>query len=387
MFLIKFFYFLKGYVIIEAYGASVWTLVSACAEEGIKLYNISGGERAQFSIFQDDFYDLYIKAQKLGISLKIKKETGAQKLLYKYKKRIGFVAGIFVSIVFFAVSSCFLWDIKIESNGEIDHEQVRALLKELGIKPGVLLSDIPDGITIKNHLVNSLDNVPWAWMYIDGVRATVNIHEGIIPPVVMDDDAPCDIVASKDGFVTDISAKKGMKAILPGNAVNAGEVLISGLVEVGKDDNKKYYEVHADGDVTAYTRYEESGVYSLFEDRPEFTGRKKSIYNLTLGAKKIQLFSEPEYEYSIKTRKSILSFGFMSLEQIKFLEAEKVSVQLPAEWVIEFAKRDLSARIGERLGKSARLQSEDYIVEESARNITVKAQMEFIENIGVAVPR
>lgn len=387
MFLIKFFYFLKGYVIIEAYGVSVWKLVSECAEDGIKLYNVYGGEKATFSIFQDDFYDLYVKAQRLAVSLKIKKHTGAEIFISKYKKRIGFVAGIFAGVMFFAVSSFFLWDIKVETNGHIDERQIKSLLEELGVRPGVLISNLPDQITIKNHLVNSLDNVPWAWMYIEGVRARVNIHEGIIPPVMIDENAPCDIVAAKDGFVTKISAKKGMKTILPGNAVNAGEVLISGLVEVGKEDNKKYYEVHADGDVMAYTRYEKSGVYSLFEDRPEFTGRKKSIYNLKIGSWDFRIFSEPEYEYSIKTKKSILSFWSISLDRTTYMEADKVSVQLPKEWVIEFAKRDLTAQIGEELGKSARLQNEDYTVEEKGRSIMVKAQMEFIENIGVSVPR
>ena len=72
MFLIKFFYFLKGYVIIEAYDKSVWMLINEAFWNNIKLYNITSGEKVSFTIMADDFYDLYTMALKLGIKLKIK---------------------------------------------------------------------------------------------------------------------------------------------------------------------------------------------------------------------------------------------------------------------------------------------------------------------------
>ena len=380
MFLIKFFYFLKGYVIIETYGKSVWTLISACAEKNIKLYNITPGEKITF-------YDLYMLALKLGIKLKIKKEKSADDFLFRYKKRVGFLAGICLFIITFCVSSMFLLDIRVESDGEIDEGIVLTCLEDIGVRPGVLLKNLPDGITMKNHLINSLENVPWAWVYVDGVRARVQIHEGTVPPVMVDEDAPCDIIASKDGFVTEMSVKKGMPLCVPGNAVNAGEVLVSGLVEAGSEENKKSYTVHADGEVMAYTHYEKTGEYSLFEDRPEFTGKEKSVYDISISKKNFRIFKEPEYEYSICTKREVFSIFGVKLTCYKYMEAEKNRVQLTEEWVTEFARRDLSAQISNELGTFARLQSEDYEVIKNNSTITVTARMDFIENIGVTVPR
>ncbi len=387
MFLIKFFYFLKGYVIIEAYEKSVWELINATSENNIKLYNITSGEKISFTLMTDDFYDLYTIASKLGIKLKIKKEHSLSNLFFRYKRRIGFFVGAALFIVAFCISSRFLIDITVETDGDLPEEAVLEILDEIGVRPGVLLKNLPDGITMKNHLVNSLENVPWAWVYVDGTRARVQIHEGTVPPVVVDDDVPCDIIASKDGFITEMSVKKGMPVCTAGSAVSAGEVLVSGVVEVGPEENKKYYTVHSDGEIMAYTHYEITCEYNLFEERPEFTGKEKNVYDLTLFGKQVRIFKEPDYDYSVSTKKQIFSGFGINLVCNKYMEAERNTVQLTEEWVTEFAKRDLSAQISERLGSFARLQSEDYMVEKQNKSIRVTARMDFIENIGVTVPR
>lgn len=387
MFLIKFFYFLKGYVIIEAYDKTVWELINWASVNNIKLYNITSGEKISFIIMSDDFYYLYTMASKLGIKLKIKKEHSINNLFFRYKRRIGFFLGAALFVVAFFISSGFLIDITVETDGKLSEDVVIETLDEIGVRPGVLLKNLPDGITMKNHLVNSLENVPWAWVYVEGTRARVQIHEGTVPPVVVDDDVPCDIIASKDGFITGMSVKKGMPLCTAGSAVNAGEVLVSGLVEVGPEENKKYYTVHSDGEIMAYTHYEITGEYNLFEERPEFTGKEKNVYDLTLFGKQFSIFKEPLYDYSVSTKKQIFSGFGINLVCNKYMEAEKNTVQLTEEWVTEFAKRDLSAQVSERLGSFARLQSEDYIIEKQNNTIRVTACMDFIENIGVTVPR
>lgn len=108
MFLIKFFYFLKGYVIIEAYDKTVWELINWASVNNIKLYNITSGEKISFIIMSDDFYDLYTMASKLGIKLKIKKEHSINNLFFRYKRRIGFFLGAALFVVAFLYLRGFL---------------------------------------------------------------------------------------------------------------------------------------------------------------------------------------------------------------------------------------------------------------------------------------
>lgn len=387
MFLNKFFYFLKGYVIIEVTGKSVWKLVSECANRDIRLYNITSHHNARFSVLLKDFYEVYMVAVQMDVNVTILKANYPERLMRLYSKRIGFALGGIIFVLFFMISSLFLWDIRYETDGSISKTQVEEVLAQIGVKPGAMLKELPDGVAIKNHLVNSIDNVPWAWVYIKGVRATVVLHEGKVPPVVVDEDVPCDVIASRDGFIVDMSVKKGMKVIEKGNAVNAGETIISGLVEVGKDENKSYYTTHAEGEVYALTRYEKTATYKLHEEIPDFTGRKKTSYRIFVFGREFNLFAKHKYKEYVTVENKLLDSKYFKLEQIKNMEAEISTVQLPEDTVVEFAKRDLGAQIGYELGKKARLQSEDYIIDKGVNSVTVTAVMEFIEDIAVSVPR
>jgi len=388
MFLIKFFYFLKGYVIIKADGKSVLDFINECTAGGLRLYNIIYGEGVQFTVCRNDFFRLMQYADATETHLNIIKKCGIVYILNRHRKRTVFFAGAVLFVLFIAVSSGFLWDIRIEGNESIKNEQVLNLLHEIGVKPGVHLSKLPDAQEMKDHLIGNLDNVPWAWVYIEGVRARVVIHEGIVPPVVADDSVPCDIIASRPGFVTGVSVKKGKALCMAGNAVVAGEVLISGYID--PTEMREGYEVHADGEIMAVTSYTESADYSIYEDRPKFTGNEKSVFEITLFSKTFSLFKPPEYNYSIK-KETVFSPGIfsgrISVKQIKYMEAEKNRVQLPLDWITEFAKRDLSARISEKLGSFARLISQEYTVSENGSTVNVTANMEFTESIGVCVPR
>ena len=387
MILIKFFYFLKGYVIIKVYGKLVWRLVSLCAERGIKLYNITSGEAVRCVLTVERFYEFYSLADELGVKIEIEKESGLYEIFRRYRKRIFFPVGMLIFIIFFSVSSLFLWDIQIETDGSLSEAEVLSELAEIGVKPGALLKNLPDGRAMKEHLTESFSNVPWAWVYVKGIRATVRIHEGIVPPVVVDVDEPCDIIAAKDGFVTDIYVKRGKEAIMTGNGVQAGELLVSGLIDVGKDGEVRTYEVHADAKVSAFTRYEESDKYPLFENRTEFTGREKCFYEIKLFSKKLSLFKKPEYVESVTVQNDIIKSDIFSIKRYKCMEAEITKVQVPEEWVIDFAKRDLSARVASKLGASAKLIEEDYFINRGNGFVSVTGVYNFKEDIGVTVPR
>ena len=391
MFTINFFYFLKGYVIIEGSGKSVYELINRCSMHGIRIFNVTGGETVRFTVSRKDFFELARLARESRTKIKIVKKCGIKHLMHKYRKRKWFAAGAAAFTLFFFVSSQFLWDIEVEGEDYIKREEVLGYLAEIGVKPGKPLFMLPDAMTVKEKLMLHFDNVPWAWIYYDGVRATVSLKEGTVPPIVVDEDIPCDVVASRDGFIVSTSVKRGMEIISPGNAVNAGETVISGTVEVGPEDNRKSYSVHAEGEVYALTHYEETKQYLLSRDYPDFTGRRKNTYTITVFSKTFNLFSEPDYDYCVK-HSEVFSPDFLA-DRFNFgitcnvyEEAEKKTEPLPAEWVTEAAKRDLSAIIASKLSPGARLRSEEYIVNETSSGLTVTAKMDFIENIGTTVP-
>ncbi len=384
MFLIKFFYFLQGYVIIKADGKNIYRFFNLCSEQGINIYNIVHNKIYTFTVLRKDLKKAVHAARKSEIKINRVKICGLPKILSRLRSRLCFTVGAALFVLFFSAASMFLWSVEVDENCDIDPQAVKSVLSEIGVKPGVPLCRLPDRQTMKEKLINSFDNVPWAWVYINGVRAKVVLHSGTVAPIVIKEDAPCDIAAKRDGFIVKVSSKKGMKLINEGNAVNAGDIVISGYVDTGEDKPK--FETHAEGDVLALTSYKLSESYSLTRENPIPTGRKKSTFEITFFSKELNIFSPPEYDFFINHEKSF-HLPFISINRIIYEEAEKNEESIPPDWMEDFAKRDLSARIASQLSPLAQKQSESYSSQINGNKITVTAEMSFIENIGTTVPR
>lgn len=384
MFLIKFFYFLKGYVIIEAKEKNIYDFFKLCNNQNINLYNIEKKDGFKFIVYKKNLKRAVSVARKSNIEIKNVDFVGLEQILKRLKSRAVFSVGAAIFVLFFSFSSNFLWTVEVSDECKINPEEVKSVLAQIGVKPGKMLRSLPDSITMKEKLINSFENVPWAWVYIKGVRAKVVVHKGTVAPVVIKDDEPCDIVAKRDGFLVSVSAKKGMKKVQASNAVKAGDVIISGKVEI--DEDKPNYEVHADGDVLALTEYKKTGNYSLTREILNPTGKIKSVFLLNIFSKNIKFFSEPSFDDYIKHEENYSFLGF-KIKKIVYSEAERKNESIPAEYMEEFAKRDLSAQIASELSPLASLKSENYTTEKNNDSITVTAEMSFIENIGTAVPR
>ncbi len=384
MFLIKFFYFLHGYVIIEADSKNIFSFLKLCSETGISVYNIVRKNNYTFTVLRKDLKAVLHAGKDSGADFTSVKICGLPNIIQKLRSRVCFCVGAAVFVLFFSVSSMFLWSVEVSEDCGIDPLEVKKSLSEIGVKPGSLLFTLPDNREMKEKLINSFDNVPWAWVYINGVKARVVIHTGTVAPTVVKKNAPCDIVAKRDGFIIKISERNGMKVINEGNAVKAGEVVISGYVDTGEDKPK--FQTHADGDVFALTEYTASETYSLLRDNKKTTGRKKSVFDINVFSKNFTLFSPPDYDCYINHEKKY-NLPFISVRRTIYEEAEKNEEIIPPDWMEEFAKRDLSSRISDNLSPFAQKQSEKFSSVINANTITVTAEMTFIENIGTSVPR
>ena len=51
--------------------------------------------------------------------------------------------------------------------------------------------------------------ITWVSARIEGTRLILNIQEGIIPPKTNSNTSPCNLLADKDGVITDIDRPKG----------------------------------------------------------------------------------------------------------------------------------------------------------------------------------
>lgn len=191
-------------------------------------------------------------AQKAGVILEPVRPGGAPVLLRRYRKRTGLFAGAALVAVGLMILGCFIWQVDIQGLQTIPEEEVRAALEELGVRRGALRRDI-DARQVERMLMIRLDKAAWVAVNLRGSSAVVEILERVVPPERVDDRVPHNVVAAKPGFITYLEVYNGQPTVKVGDSVDAGEILVSGIMEDKKGRNRT---VHARAKVMAQTREE-----------------------------------------------------------------------------------------------------------------------------------
>lgn len=394
----RLFHFLKGYVIIEIYGEQAERFLSICAKRGINIFNIQRTNNNTFTLRMQkcDFFKIRPVAYKTHTRVKILKKTSAYNLLNKYKNRYTFFAGMCFCVLFFAITSRYIWVIEINGVYEADYSQIEQILKNDGVYVGAKKKNIKDKQIIKQSLVNETENIAWAWLYIEGAKARVEIYEKNLASVPVDSDEICDIVAARDGYVTTVTVINGHNMRKQGSAVNQGDVLISGKVPIFRQyEEERYTYVHAQGTVKAITYHEKDGIYSLSYESKIPTGRKKRYFSLEMFGKLYNSFEDVlcPYENCVHTfsrhELKIPYFGYsgICLNERVCLEAQIKKEPLSEAVAVEFAKNDLEEKIAKELLKDAQLINSEIDYEKISENsIRVTLKMTVLEDIGVLAP-
>ncbi len=395
MFLIRLFQFLKGYVIIELYGGERERFLSICAARGIYTGRVEVSDTAfRIRLSLSDFLGLRDVFRKTRLKSRIVKRCGLPFMRKRFRKRWVFLAGAVFFAAFIGVMSSFVWTVEIEGELNVPEEEILSACRRAGIYPGARKSELAPLGELKEIILSEVGELTWAWVNLEGVRARVEVRERTIPGEVIDKSQPCRIGAACDGLIRSVTVKNGEAAVKPGDAVLAGETLISPYRSLGTDDmgNPVYSDkpVHALGEVRAVTWHVQSGEYPLYHTSRLRTGEKKTRYSLELFSKTVPLYigGTGFEEYETKERRYELSAGgnFLGIAVVRE-EIEEVVVnceELSYEAAVQLAKYDLEEKISAELMPGAILENEQLRTEETADGmIRVTLEMQFEQSIGV----
>ncbi|MCD8181672.1 MAG: sporulation protein YqfD [Firmicutes bacterium] len=392
----KFFKFLYGYVIIKVYGKGAERFLNICLRRGISVWNTAPIENGiEMCVAKRDFFLLRRVAGKCRVRVRIAEKRGLSRLIGLYRHRYALIIGAAVCVAFLAALSQFIWVVEINGAENSDINSITATLDRLGIKSGALKRNIPEGMEIKREILNDTDQIAWAWVYIEGAKARVEIYEKIIPPSVTDKSTPCDIVAACDGVIKRMVVKNGEEIFKTGDAVSSGDVIVSGKVSAYKEGEKeKYIYVHSMADVEAYTSHTRTGDYKLYYESRTPTGKHRTHYSVEILGKLFSLpFKDIAYEeYDVKESRRELSipfFGYtgIALAAVRYDEVNVNREPLSIETAVEFAKNDLEEKISKELTQGSVLTDENVeYVQKNNETITVTLKMDFIQNIAVQQP-
>ncbi len=390
MFFIKFFYFLKGYVIIRVESLCVERFISICIRRSIKLLEIDKRNENGFLciVSNDDFKRMIPVVYKTKSRVRIVKKYGPHMIFDKVRKHIGFFIGLALFPAFVLFMSQFVWNVHINGVSYADVPEIQNRLDEWGVRPGVPVSRLPAASDIKIKLMDEFDDISWAWVYSEGTRVRVEVRKGTPVPRVDDISAPCDVVSARSGIISGVTVKRGRALVEPGSAVSEGDILIAGTVE---NKNGGFHTVHAEGAVYADTSHTASDEFPLYKDYDIPTGQMKNRYTLKLFLWNIPLFRDenPPFEnYTCSVgeweaalgEKFYLGFG---LKREVFKETVLKREPVPYDTAVEAARYVLEEEISELILPGSVLNdSRIQVTPVNDDKIFVRLTMNFTEKIG-----
>ena len=308
-------HFLGGYCQIALSGPHQERFLNICVSKQICIWKL---------IRKDSHYIFYISragwkeldeiVAKTGCTYQCLSKKGLPFIFHRYKKRKIFILSLLISLGLFYVLSLFLWQIQVKGCYSHSEEEITDYLKDNGIKGGIKLSSISCH-KLEEQIRKDYKDISWVSCDLKGTLLTVTIKETLDNEAIAEDKeaVPCNLIASKDGTIDSIIVRSGSAKVKKGDTVKAGDVLISGIVELFDDSGQltETTNVMAEGDIYAITKQAYYDTFELLYYKKEYTGNTMTSLKLLIGK---HLFSLPEREnhfqnYDEKTKQIILHIG------------------------------------------------------------------------------
>lgn len=211
-------------------------------------------------------------------------QSGLPQLFCRWIKRPVFLVGILLTLALTFFLQNYVWSVEIKGeDAEIDRRILR-ILQESGISFGSRGDQI-DSQSVKLDMLKQLPELSWLAVNRRGGKLTV------LYLLRSDDDdpmknSPANLVALRDGVITDFTVLEGMRLFSSGDTVRQGQVLVSGFEDYGLC----LKAVQAEGEIYAKTWHSGTVISPAVYSKKCYTGREWTEYIWIIGRKRINLF-------------------------------------------------------------------------------------------------
>ncbi len=326
---LKFIRLVRGYVDFTLHSKTPERFLNLCSLNGINIWNTkptSQGLSASISIF--DYKNIRYILKKSKAKAKITKKHGFPIFIKKYKGRTGLAMGALMFVIISLYLSSFIWCINIKGADNISTQTIINTLNENGLTIGTYKNSM-NIQEIQRNTMLEIKEIGWMSINIQDSCANVEIKEKALVPKMKTETYPCNIVAKKDGVITDFRVKKGTVDILIGSAVTEGQLLVNSVVE-NKMGGLDF--VHSEAEVFANVMETKCFTSSLERYFLMPTGNNTKRYSFNFFNFKIPAsLADSNYNSSIKqintfnvaSESNILPLGINEETEIEYSYKEK----------------------------------------------------------------
>ena len=289
---------MNKYIIIKV-TQDIKRFINKCNSYNIELYNIKYIDKDNIivKIKKDDFDN--IKIYNYYSNIEIYNKVGIDYYIHKINKLKYFILCFVIMIIcMFLVSNIILKINVIHSNKKV-RELVYSELYDNGIKIFSIKKDFNKLENIKNKILeNNRDKLEWISITNIGMTYVVRVEERIIDNIKNEHDY-CNVVATKEGIVTNIFSDKGDILVNVNDIVRKDDILITGNLIVN-EETKNY--TCASGRVMAKVWYTTN--ISLKRDylKKEYTGKKRINFYINHKVLRNNKYSKFDKKYIINNK-------------------------------------------------------------------------------------
>jgi len=281
--LLSIWQFTRGYVRLLVTGFSVERFLNMAAYRGVYLWNVERSpEGVHVNVSIKGFKHLKGCSRKTKCRTKIIEKNGLPFIAFRYRKRKLLMGGIIFFVLMLFTLSSFIWRVEIVGGEGVSHEAILTFLEERGLATGTFKHRL-DSQIITSELLNHFDEISWVYIHTRGTRTTIMIAESIPRQILVDRHTPTHVVAAKDGLITAIATSSGAPLVRQNDVVRAGEMLVSGILELGVDTGAtSHVYVHAYAEVWARRYHPIEFAVPLTFSEKVYTGRATTRHSVQL---------------------------------------------------------------------------------------------------------
>lgn len=382
------FNYLIGFVNITVEGFFVERFINNCINNKIVLWNIKRKNSTLITtnVSIRDFTNIRHMAKKTKCKLKINLKKGLPFIIHKYRKRRLLLILLIPVLLIILISSMYIWNIEITGSEDINKNELISQLKEEGVYSGNKKSKINVKKVIDNIRLKRSDI---SWMSIDmkGTNIIINVVKAEPKPDIINENEHCNIVATKNGMITKITADNGTALVKKGDIVEPGDILIGGYME-GKFTDKRY--LHAKGKVEAKVWYTKKAKSYYTREITQKTENKKNRYSININNFKINLYKTlpkfENYDTINETNKMRIFSNFylpLQINKTTYIELEKSKVTYGKEELKQILIKELEQEFEkDEVNKLNIVNKIINVYDNDDKELEIEMTYEAIEEIG-----
>lgn len=343
---------LGGWIEVELCSADPLGTISAAGKIGIPIYQAQfiDSMNLRFSLPFRQWKRFSSMAAKRGDKVAILTRRGAPFLLHKLFKRPVLVAGVLALLLISLWVPSRVLFVQIEGNDAVPTQLILEKAASCGIEFNASRRKVRSE-QVKNALLQSMPELKWAGVNTYGCKAVITVLERDKTDASQKSASVSSIVSSQDAIIDSVTVLQGNALCKPGQAVHAGQMLVSGYQDCGLCIRA----VEAKAEIFGYTQRKFTAVFPLqYQIRTNSTAAQKT-YSLLIGKNRINFFKSSGIsdtscakiyaeKYITLPGGWVLPFG-VSVETVFSYDAHSETQEADETWLQAFAKSYLEKQM------------------------------------------